>query len=212
MRQNSTHIRNIRRMAINAMLAAIYVVLSFTEVTLGGIKISFSALPVVICGLAFGPLDGFVVGFLGEFIAQLLGPYGMTPTTLLWVAPAAVRGLFIGGAVRLLRSRLSAEGLKRPKNQVFFYIVCMLSGLIVSCMNTFTFYVDSKMFGYYNYYAVFGVFWGRIALGMVSSFAMGLAAVPIVIALRKARLIDSPSLPKKKKKNFAQEEIENERQ
>ncbi len=211
MYQTTPKIRNIKRMVVNAMLVSVYVALSFTEMTFGGIKFSFSALPVVVCALAFGPLDGFVVGFLGEFISQLLGAYGLTPTTLLWVAPAAVRGLFIGFCVKLLRGRLSAEGLKKFKNQVFFYIICMVSGVIVSCMNTFTFYVDSKMYGYYNYYAVFGVFWGRIAIGLASSLAMGLATVPVVTALRKARLIENaPAAPNKK--SFAQKEFENERQ
>lgn len=201
---------NVKRMVLNAMLVAVYVALSFTEMTFGGIKFSFSALPVVICALAFGPVDGLIVGFLGEFIAQLLGAYGLTPTTLLWVAPAAVRGLFIGLCARMLREKLCADGLKKPKNQILFYIVCMISGVIVSCMNTFTFYVDSKMYGYYNYYAVFGVFWGRIALGMASSLAMGIASVPVVIALRHARLIENiPGSPKKK--SFAQKELENER-
>ncbi len=200
---------NVKRMVLNAMLVAVYVALSFTEMTFGGIKFSFSALPVVVCALAFGPLDGFVVGFLGEFIAQLLGAYGLTPTTLLWVAPAAVRGLFIGTCVRLLHNRFSAEGLKKPKNQILFYIICMISGVIVSCMNTFTFYVDSNMYGYYNYYAVFGVFWGRIAMGLASSLVMGLATVPVIIALRKARLIESISVSKKEK-TFAQKEYEHE--
>lgn len=201
---------NIKRMVINAMLVAMYIALSFTELTFGGIKFSFSALPIVICGLAFGPTDGLVVGLLGEFIAQLQGPYGLTPTTPLWVAPAAVRGLFVGCCVRLLRGKFSADGLKKPKNQVVFYIICMISGLIVSCLNTFTFYVDSKIYGYYNYYAVFGVFWGRVALGLVSSLAMGLVAVPVVMALWKARLIEC-STTSKNKKSFAKEEYENER-
>lgn len=180
---------NVKRMVLNAMLMALYVVLSFTEITLGGLKFSFSALPVVICALAFGPVDGLIVGFFGEFIAQLMSPYGLTPTTLLWVAPAAVRGLFIGTCVRIMRKKMSGEGLYSLKNQIIFYIVCMFSGIIVSCMNTFTFYVDSNMYGYYSYAAVFGVFWVRIFIGVVSSTAMGVAAVPVTLALKKAKLI-----------------------
>lgn len=51
--------------------------------------------PLLLEQLYLGPLDGFLIGFFGSFLNQLL-TFGLTPTTILWVIPAAVRGLLIG--------------------------------------------------------------------------------------------------------------------
>ena len=58
-----------------------------------------------------------------------------------------------------------------------------------SLINTFTLYVDSKMFGYYSYAMVFGVLWLRLATGAISSVLMAVASKPVVLALKKSKLI-----------------------
>ena len=85
----------IKRMVTNAMLIAMYVVLSLFSINLGNMKITLDSFPIIVGAALFGPLDGLIIGFLGSFLNQLLF-FGFTPTTLLWVAPAAVRGLLIG--------------------------------------------------------------------------------------------------------------------
>ena len=73
---------SIRRMAINAVMIAIYVILStYFTIPLGGLKITIEALPVILCALLFGPVDGAIVGGLAEFMNQLL-TFGITPTTV----------------------------------------------------------------------------------------------------------------------------------
>ena len=74
-------------------------------VEIGGIKLTFASLPTMICAMLFGPIDGFLVGFLGAFLEQML-KYGFTTTTLLWVLPPAIRGLFIRVCALLLKDRL----------------------------------------------------------------------------------------------------------
>lgn len=178
----------VKRIAMNAVMVALYVGLTLLTIPLGGLKLTVEALPVIICAVAFGPVDAAIVGFLGEMLNQMM-TYGFTPTTLLWILPAVVRGLFVGLCVLGLKKKLSADALLTGKTAAILVAVCIISGVLVSLLNTFTLYVDSKMYGYYSYAMVFGVFWIRIITGMISSAAMGVATVPIVTALKRAKLI-----------------------
>ena len=180
---------SVQRMAINAVLIAIYVVCSlYLVIPLGGLKITIEALPVILCAVLFGPVDAALVGGLAEFLNQLL-TFGITPTTALWVLPAVVRGLFIGLCLLPMRKRSAGQPLLHGKRLVFFYVICLISAIIVSCLNTFTLYVDSNMFGYYSYAMVFGSFVLRIITGLVSTTAMVAMTLPLYHAMRRARLI-----------------------
>ena len=59
------------------------------------LKITLDSLPIIVGAALLGPLDGFLIGFFGSFLNQLL-TFGLTPTTIIWVLPAAIRGLLIG--------------------------------------------------------------------------------------------------------------------
>ena len=70
-----------------------------------------------------------------------------------------------------------------------FWVCCVISGLICSLINTFTLYVDSKMFGYYSYAMVFGVLWVRLGASAISSVLMAVVAKPLAAALHKTKFI-----------------------
>ena len=67
--------------------------------------------------------------------------------------------------------------------------MCIIAGLVCSLVNTFTLYVDSKMFGYYSYAMVFGALWVRLGTSAISSVVMSVVAKPLTQAMRKARVI-----------------------
>ena len=50
-------------------------------------------------------------------------------------------------------------------------------------------YVDSKLLGYYSDFMVFGVMVWRILIYIVVSALLGYLCLPIITALRKAKLI-----------------------
>ena len=179
---------SVRRIAIDAVLIAMFFGLSLLSVQLGGIKITFASLPTIICAMLFGPIDGFLVGFLGAFLEQML-KFGFTATTMLWILPPAIRGLFIGLCAVLLRKHMSVDSILQTKRPYVYFIFCILSGIIVSTLNTLVFYVDAKIYHYYEYHRIFGVFWIRIASGIVSSLLMALVALPVVAALKRANFI-----------------------
>lgn len=88
---------NTRTLCRVAMLAALYVLLNNTiAIKAGNLRITFASLPVVLSALLFGPLESAVTALAGEFINQLIGGYGITATTALWLIPPAVRGVVIG--------------------------------------------------------------------------------------------------------------------
>ena len=183
--------KTVVRLTINAMLIAIYIVLSLPIFAInlgGGIKFTFEHFPVLLCAVLFGPIDALTVGLLGELFNQLTS-FGLTPTTALWVLPIVVRGLIVGIFAKAFKQQLSVKHLVKVKVPLLFLCVCAVSGIISSCLNTIAFYVDSKMFGYYVYEQVFGVFWLRIGLSVLTSIVMGVVITPILYALKRSKLV-----------------------
>jgi ECF transporter S component (folate family) len=177
----------IKRIALNAVMIAVYVVLSMLVIPMGGLKITFEHFPVVLCAILFGPVDAILVGFAGELFNQLWS-FGMTPTTLLWILPIVSRGLIVGVCAKVCKKSMSKSVIVEHTVPIFFYVVCILSGVISSLFNTFALYVDSKMFGYYSYAMVFGALAVRILLSIVTSIVIGIAIKPILHAIKHTNL------------------------
>lgn len=180
-----------RRLVLDAVLIALYVILGFLKIPIGNmLRINMASFAVVVCAVAFSPIDGLIVGFMGEFLSQILGPYGMTPTTALWSLPEGVRGLLLGIIMLIfVRKQLTPSKLLKSKAIIWYLLACIVVGLIASLLNTFALYVDSKMFGYYNAYMVFGVLLIRLSLAAVMSGAFGYVTLHIVSALRRSKII-----------------------
>lgn len=180
----------VKRLTLNAMLVALYVLLGFWKIPVGNIlRVNLASFAVVVCAVIFSPVDGLIVGFLGEFLSQILGPYGLTPTTLLWVLPEAARGLLLGCAMLAFYKKHTLAELMKPSVVLWYLAACVVTGLIASGLNTFALYVDSKMFGYYNYYMVFGVLLVRLGLAAVMSGMFGYIALHIAYVLRRNKFV-----------------------
>lgn len=181
----------VKRLVINAMLVAIYVVLGYLRIPIGNsFRISFAPFAVVMCALAYGPVDGLLVGFVGEFLTQILGPYGLTQTTLLWCIGETVRG----GTLGLLSVLFLKKWVLSPQRPTALQLTtilgsCSFTGILASLGQTFALYVDSKLLGYYSDFMVFGVMVWRILIYIVVSALLGYLCLPIITALRKAKLI-----------------------
>ena len=177
-----------RRMAFDAVLIAIYVVLTFLVIPIGGLKITFEHFPVVLCAVLFGPADAMLVGGVGELLNQMTS-YGFTPTTLLWVLPIVFRGLSVGICAKVFRNQMGSVAIMKMRVSIVFYIVSVITGIGSSCLNTYALYVDSRMFGYYNYAMVFGALLIRILLGVATSILICIFTKTILHALKAAGLI-----------------------
>ena len=179
-----------KRLVLDAMLIALYVILGFWKIPIGNIlRVNLASFAVILCAVACGPVDGLVVGFMGEFLSQILGPYGLTPTTALWALPEAARGLTLGLTMLLLSRKNQNLVTKKGMALVIYLFACIVTGIIASLLNTFALYVDSKMFGYYNEYMVFGVLLVRLVIAVVMSGAFGYISRFIVSALRRNKFV-----------------------
>lgn len=126
------------KMTLLGLSLALYIALSFASINLQFIKISMTGLPVIFIAVVYGPLEGALVGGIGEFIYQL-SSYGLTPTTALWILPTIVRGLIVGFMFK------QKDVKKHLKLWVFTVILCCLA---VTIVNTFVIWLDAKIFEY----------------------------------------------------------------
>lgn len=150
-----------RRLAFDAMLAAMCAVLGALSIDLGNLKITFEGFPVLLGALLFGPLDGLAIGGIGTLVYQLLR-YGVSVTTPLWILPYMLAGLLVG----LIAKGEKELGLKRLALAVFS------SSLLIFLLNTLVLYLDSKIYGYYSPVYIFGSFLPRlvICLGKAAAY------------------------------------------
>lgn len=168
-----------KRLVTNAMLIAMYVVLSLVAtINAGNMKFTLDSFPIIIGAAIFGPIDGMTIGLMGSFINQLIS-YGFTATTILWIIPVGVRGLLIG---------IYAKHHKFDMTFKQTQFITISSALIVTALNTLIMYIDSKIYGYYSYAYVFGGILPRIVAGIIIAFVFGSILPPVLKQVKKANL------------------------
>ena len=167
-----------RRLAVDAMLAAMCAVLGALSIDLGNLKITFEGFPVLLGALLFGPLDGLAIGGIGTLVYQLLR-YGVSVTTPLWILPYMLAGLLVG----LIANGEKELSLKRLALAVFS------SSLLIFLLNTLVLYLDSKIYGYYSPVYIFGSFLPRlvICLGKAAAYT---AVLPELLRVSRRVLKD----------------------
>lgn len=178
-------LKNIRALCRMAILTALYVVLT-TMLTLrlpGDIRITFASLPILLSALLYGPGEAVTIALVGEFLNQLLGGYGITATTLLWIIPPAVRALIVGLAA------VSFRNTDRPleRRPIPCYTFCILGAMGTTVANTAVYWIDSMIYHYYTFAIVFGSFAWRLFTGVVTAAVVTTLAIPIAQFLRKQR-------------------------
>lgn len=166
-----------KKLAVNGMMIAMYVVLSLLTIPLFGdsVEVTFAGLAVVVGAALFGPVDGLMIGLLGSLMNQML-KYGFTATTVLWIIPAAARGLLVGWYAR-------RRGFRMSRKQTTLIVV--LSALLVTTLNTAAFYVDSKIYGYYSFAVIFGALIIRYVAGVLTAAAFSAVLPPILKIMRR---------------------------
>ncbi len=167
-------ISKTKRLVIDAMLAAMFVVLSLFSISLPGMKITLDSLPILVAAALLGPLDGLMVGLIGSFLNQMI-TYGFTVTTLLWILPAGLRGLLVG----LYAKRRDFDMTLR---QTVF--ITIATALLVTALNTFFLYVDSWVYSY-SYAAALPTLALRILAGIITAVLFSLILPAILTALRR---------------------------
>ena len=68
-----------RRLTTMAVFIALQIVLArFAGIQVSeGLRVSFEAIPIILAGIWLGPMAGFVVGFLSDFVGTVISGYGV---------------------------------------------------------------------------------------------------------------------------------------
>lgn len=148
-------------------------------------KLNFASLPIMLGGMLFGPIEGMLVGLLGELIAQILGPYGLAPTTVLYVIPAGLRGLVVGLGALWCRQ---ATGKRLESRPMLCYIVGITGAVTNTVANTVSIWVESVM--YHTEFMVHVPFLpARFATGIVTAVCVTTACIPLMHGLRRSGVV-----------------------
>lgn len=144
------------------------------------LQISINALPIILIAVFLGPVSGMAVGFIGEFLSQLL-EYGLSISTLWWTAPAVLRGLTVG---------ILFIAFKRSQKFVPLTVNIISSSLLVTVLNTFLLIMESKILGYYAITLSTAFFVTRLTSSLATAVVMIVIIYPIIKALNKQNLIN----------------------
>lgn len=173
----------VRKICLIGMFAALYLALNLVGFRAWSFHVTFASLPVIVGSLLFGPVEGMLIAFIGEFFNQVLS-YGIGVTTVLWLIPPAVRGLVVGGAALLLGKEQRLED-----RYVLCYAVCMAAALCTTAVNTLVMYLDSVIMDYYSFAYVFGSAVIRTSSGILTAVVVSTVAIPLVQLLRRRVLV-----------------------
>lgn len=162
-----------------SVLAAFCFVLDYCATLLNSVsgvfKLPLGALPIIIAAVQCGPLMGAAVGLTGTFLTQLI-TYGLTPTTVLWILPAGIRGVCMG---------LLFIAFKRSLETLPLTLEITISSVIVTAINTLVIYLDSVIYSYYSPAVVWGGLLTRVITAVISSFVFALILPPVVRVIDK---------------------------
>lgn len=158
-----------------AVMSAMFVALEYVAITpTENIKITLSGFPIILSAVYFGPLGGAAVGLVGSFISQLI-KFGLGPTTVLWMAPAVLRGLSMG---------LLFIAFKRSFKYRYITIEIIISSLLVTIANTFVMFLDAKIYGY-PFALAAGVALFRVISSVLTALVFSVVFIPCYKALKK---------------------------
>ena len=187
---------NVKRICIDGMLAAIYIVLSVASFSIApNVQITFAGLAIVVAAMAYGTADAVIIATIGAFLSQLRSSYGLTITTPLWMIPPILRAVVVGVVAFIFRKR----GTFLENHPIATVITVVMAAIVVTAANTLVMWLDAVIIGYSMTWVVattlirFGVGAGEAAL-------IAIVVIPLMRALRSAGLLD-----KLKKKEAAKE-------
>lgn len=164
-----------KKLAVNALLAAMCAVLGAISLDFGNLKVTFESLPVLVAALLFGPIDGLAVGGIGTLLYQVLR-YGVSATTALWILPYILCGLFTGLYAKKRGYTLSTK-------QMAFIMFTM--SIMIFVLNTLVLYIDSKVYGYYSAVFIFGSMVPRVLICLAKAAVFTAIMPPLLRAAKR---------------------------
>ncbi len=124
--------KNVKSLCISSVLAALYVALELIAMNTGilafgdNYQIPISCIPLILASVLLGPLWGTAVGIVGSFLAQLLSPYGIGWSSLIWMLPTIIYSLSVA---------LLFIAFKKSLKPSVLALQLIISSLLLSLLN-----------------------------------------------------------------------------
>ncbi len=166
-----------KRIAIVGMLSAMCAVLGYISIDFANLRFTFVSFPIYIGAFLLGGSGGFLIGFIGNLLYQIL-KFGFTATTVLWIIPYAAAGYVAGTYARSKHFSMNA------RQTMLIIAVC---AFMISTLNTISFFIDAKIYGYYNPVTMIGAIPPRYIKTAIEVMIYS-AVVPGVLAAVKRAL------------------------
>ncbi|MBQ6847866.1 MAG: ECF transporter S component [Clostridia bacterium] len=123
---------NVKILCVSSVLAALYVALELLAMYSGiltfgdNYQIPISCFPLILASVTLGPIWGTAVGIVGSFLSQMLSPYGIGWSSVIWMIPTILYSL----AVALL-----FLAFKKNCKRVVLSVQFIISSLLLSFLN-----------------------------------------------------------------------------
>ena len=174
--------KQLRYLILDALMIAMYVVFArFMTIQFGNIKITLAALPLIFIAFYLGMRHSVVVSAIAEFLSQLLG-FGLTITTPLWILPVVVRSVLICLLLSLIKKANSTDDIRAVKHIEYLFIL-LITGFVVTTLNTAVIAVDALIFDYYSQAYVFGDLIFRFISMILSTLVYTVVTKSVIDAL-----------------------------
>lgn len=179
----SNYRTHIRRITMDAMMIALYFVLDGVSLKMNDyMKLTFNSFAVIICIMLFGMLDGCIVAGFGEFLIQIKF---ISPFLPLFVLVQVIRALIMGA----FAEALFAKKAFLEKKPVWIYVMCVLSGLVTSALNSIVVFAYVSGMNYADLFRVPAAYWltriPAFSSTFVTAIVLATASIPVVRALRR---------------------------
>ena len=136
----------VLKICVSGMLAALAFVLNnYLAIDLFEMKLTLYALPLMVCGMLFGPVTGLLCGVVTGFLCQLFSKYGLTVTAPLWMLAPIAWGSLSGVMMKLFKNDYKLW-------KVVASVVVV--SLIVVGLNSFAMIIDGLVFEYPTEYVL----------------------------------------------------------
>lgn len=172
----------IKRICLDAMMCALFIALGTLRIRIGGfLEIGLGTLVITFVAITYRPIDAILVALIGESINQIfLSPYGLSPTTPLWVMPVVIRGLLI--ALIALYYRKKEDYITNHPVKYFLYLMGI--ALIISGLDTGLLYLDGLIMNYPVSYTFIQTI-TRFGASQVTAIIVAALTIPLYKAASK---------------------------
>ena len=164
-----------KQIVLYGVLAALFVILAFISVGTNDFKASFESLGTLVAGIVLGPMAGFLVGIVGEFVFQII-QYGIDATTVLWLIPYAVSGLVAGLIAKHYKYDLDIK-------KIAVAVIC--SELVLTILNTPVNAISAIIQGWGNWVTILTGVPLRLAIMAVRIVVFIIIVPPLYKAIKK---------------------------